>query len=76
MERGLEVTVEESQRAPMPESEVGFSAPDRPLLKAGKAVKGTVVVRNAGSGGKGVAGRGKRYGEGEKGGGGKHLFGG
>ena len=61
--------VKESQRAPIPEAEVEFSAPaGRPLLKAGKHLKGPTVVRNAGEGGKGVAGRGERYGEGEKGG--------
>ena len=60
--------MEESQRAAMPEAEVGFSAPGRPLLKAGKHLKGPTVVRNVGEGGKGVAGRGERYGEGEKGG--------
>ena len=32
--------MEESRRAPIPEAEVGFSATDRPLLKAGKQLKG------------------------------------
>ena len=59
----------------MAEAEVGFSAPDRPLLKAGKALKGTVVVRNAGSGGKGVAGRGEISGGRGKGGEGRGDFG-
>ena len=57
--------MEESRRAPIPEAEVGFSATDRPLLKAGKQLKGPSWYGMQGSrGGKVLRGGGRDPGRG------------
>ena len=59
--------MEESQRAPMALAEVGFSAPHRPLLKAGKQLKGPSWYGMQGSrGGKVLRGGGRDLGRGGK----------